>query len=214
MGNVGLIGSCIALGWLLGVPLCLAARQLGSKQGSESPPISLALLAVDPPLQAFQALTLAALAARFGPSLQLAIYGALSLILTVVFFVDLRTRYVYGIVAYPGILAGVVLTPLAQGGAFWESLASAILGAMVFGAFYFFGRLLYRGRVPLAGGDVIIAALVGSIVGIGQLAPAIFLGTVFSALLAIAVASRRRSLRVYLPYGPGLCLGALVALLR
>ena len=201
------------LGWLLGVPLWLAAGQLGNGRSSEELPKGFRILAADPPLQAFQALTLAAMALRFGPSLQLAIYGALSLVLTVIFFVDLRTRYVYGIVAYPGILAGVVLTPLVQPGAFWESLASAALGALVFGAFYLFGRLLYRGGVPLASGDVIIGALVGSIVGLGQLMPAIFLGVLFSGLFAVAFALRRRSLRVYLPYGPGLCLGALVALL-
>jgi leader peptidase (prepilin peptidase) / N-methyltransferase len=208
--DVILIVGCGALGWLVGIPLAFAARRLGD--GSPSPPRF--FLATDPLLQGFQALTFAALAARFGPALPLVIYGALSLFVTVVFVVDLRTRYVYGIVTYPGILAGVVLTPLAQGGAFWESLASAALGALVFGAFYLFGRLLYRGRVPLGSGDVIIAALVGSIVGIGHLVSAILLGVVFSALLAIAVASRQRSLQVYVPYGPGLCLGALVALLR
>jgi leader peptidase (prepilin peptidase)/N-methyltransferase len=214
MTDFALVGTVAAFGWLIGILLGLAARQLGTKQARPALPRGLRVLAADPALQAFQALALAALAIRFGPSVQLAIYATLSLVLILVLFVDLRTRFVYSAVAYPGILAGVVLTPIARGGVYWEGLASALLGASVFGALYLLGRLLYRGAVPLAGGDVIIAALVGSVVGTGQLVPAIFLGTLFSGLLALGFAIYWRSLRVYLPYGPGLCLGALVALLR
>jgi prepilin signal peptidase PulO-like enzyme (type II secretory pathway) len=174
----------------------------------------LRLLVIDPGLQAFQSLSLAVLAVRYGASFQLAIYGALSLFLTLVLFVDLRTRFVYGSIAYPGICAGIVLTPLAQGGVLWEALASAIVGGVVFGLIYLIGRLLYRGSEPLAGGDVVIAVLVGSVVGLGNILTAIVLGTLFSGLLAIGFAIWHRSTKVYLPYGPGLCLGALVALLR
>src|SRR5438045_859842 len=107
---VVLIAGCGILGWLVGIPIALIARQLGA--GNSAP--TRTFLATDPLLQGFQALTVAALAARFGPALELVIYGALSSFVTIVFVVDLRTRYVYGIVAYPGILAGIVLTPLIQ----------------------------------------------------------------------------------------------------
>jgi prepilin signal peptidase PulO-like enzyme (type II secretory pathway) len=172
------------------------------------------LLAVDPLIQGFQAVAFVALGIRYGLSLQLAIYGALSLVLTLVLFVDLRTRFVYGSVAYPGILAGIVLTPVAQGGAFWEALASAVVCGVIFSLIYLIGRLLYRGAEPLASGDVVIAALVGSVVGLGSIVPAIFLGVFFSGLLAVGFAIWHRSTKVYLPYGPGLCLGALITILR
>jgi prepilin signal peptidase PulO-like enzyme (type II secretory pathway) len=214
MNDVILIGISLIIGWCIGVPLAHFARRLCGRQRDREFALGVRSLFVDPPLQAFQAVTLALLAIRFGLSPQLVIYGALSLVLTIVLFVDLRTHFVYGVVAYPGILVGVVLSPIAQGGVFWEGLASAALGGLVFGALYLVGRLLYRGGVPLASGDIIIAALVGSIVGIGHLVPAIFLGVLFSGLLAVAYAVRLRSMSAYLPYGPGLCLGALVALLR
>jgi prepilin signal peptidase PulO-like enzyme (type II secretory pathway) len=208
------IGVSLAFGWMVGLPLALLASRLGGDRLHIHFRLGARALIVDPPLQAFQALTIALLAVRFGLSPQLAIYGALSLVLTIVLFVDLRTHFVYGVVAYPGILVGVVLSPIAQGGVFWEGLASAAIGGLVFSALYGLGRLLYRGGVPLASGDIIIAALVGSIVGTGHLVPAILLGVLFSGILAVAYALRARSMSVYLPYGPGLCLGALVALLR
>ena len=202
------------LGWILGIPVGLVAGKFSDERGRLAVRRGVRSLFVDPPLQVFQALVLALLAIRFGLSPQLAIYGALSLVLTIVLFVDLRTHFVHGVVAYPGIVVGVVLSPIAQGGMFWEGLASAAIGALVFGALYGLGRLLYRGGVPLASGDIIIAALVGSIVGTEYLVPAILLGVLFSGLLAVVYAVRSRSLNVYLPYGPGLCVGAIVALLR
>src|SRR5262249_37833871 len=155
-----------------------------------------------------------ALAWRFGPSIQLAVYGALSLVLTLVLFVDLRTRFVYSIVAGPGILAGIALSPIADGRVPWDGLASALVGGMVFALLFAGGRVLYRGGEPLARGDVIIGALVGSVVGLGRLFPAIFYGIVLSSLLALVFVARFRTVKMYFPYGPGLCLGALVALLR
>jgi prepilin signal peptidase PulO-like enzyme (type II secretory pathway) len=214
MNDPLLTGGAALLGVLAGVPLALAARQLGAAMKWPVRPGVWRVFGADPVLQTFQAATLVALVTRYGLSTQFAIYAALSLVLTLILFVDLRTRFVYGIVAYPGIVAGIVLTPLAQGGAFWEALASAVVGGVVFGALYLIGRLLYRGAVPLAGGDVVIAALVGSVVGLGNIVPAIFLGVFFSGMFAVGFAIWHRSTKLYLPYGPGLCLGALAALLR
>ena len=205
-----LVVAGVPVGWVLGAPLAVVARRLGAGSGSPAP----RLLVLDPWLQGFQAIVLGALAWHFGLSAQLAVYAALSLVLTLVLFVDMRTHLVYGIVAYPGILAGVVLTPVARGGFLWEGLASAAVGATIFGVLYLLGRALYRGGEPLASGDVIIGALVGSVVGLGQVLPAALCGILLSGAIALIFAARWRSLAVYMPYGPGLCLGALVVLLR
>lgn len=204
----------IGVGWLLGVPGARVVRECGAAPKHGRPRRLVAYLATDPALQALQALILGVLAWHFGPSVELLAYGALSVVLTIVLFIDLRTRFVYGVVAYPGILAGVVLTPLVVGGAWWGGLVSAAAGAAIFGALYLLGRLLYRGGEPLATGDITIGALVGSVVGIGHLGPAIVYGVLLSGAFALIYAARTRSLQSYLPYGPGLCLGALLALVR
>src|SRR5438876_11207762 len=99
MNDVIVIALSFALGWFLGLPQALLASRLGGDRRHVGFPLGLRSLGVDPPLQGFQALVLALLAIRFGLSPQLAIYGALSLVLTVVLFVDLRTRFVHGVVA-------------------------------------------------------------------------------------------------------------------
>ena len=162
-------------------------------------------------LRALQRAAAAPVAAVRETSVVLA--ALLALPLVVVLFVDLRTRYVYSVVAYPGILAGLALSPLVRGGAPWDGLAGALAGTLVLGGLYLVGRLAYRGGEPLGSGDVTIGGLVGATVGLGALLPALVGGAVLNGLFAAALALRRRSLKSYLPYGPGLCLGALAALL-
>lgn len=228
MADLAVIGASALAGWLVGVPLghltrrlCARGRVDDERDGAATEPGPppgraagpRAALVPDGPLQAFQAALFAALAVRFGPSAQLVLAALLALPLVVVLFVDLRTRYVYSVVAYPGILAGLALSPLVRGGAPWDGLAGALAGTLVLGGLYLVGRLAYRGGEPLGSGDVTIGGLVGATVGLGALLPALVGGAVLNGLFAAALALRRRSLKSYLPYGPGLCLGALAALL-
>lgn len=204
----------ICAGWLIGLAGARVVRECGAGPKSLVRWRIVGYIAPDPALQTLQALIFGVLAWHFGPTLELLVYGALSVVLTLVLFIDLRTRYVYAAVAYPGILAGVVLTPLVAGGPWWGGLLSALIGTAVFGALYLLGRLLYRGGEPLATGDITIGALVGSVVGLGNLGPAIVYGVLLSGAFALIYAARTRSLHGYVPYGPGLCLGALLALVR
>lgn len=236
MVDPGLAAGMAALGWLVGAPLGLLARRLCAEPSGEaaaaadevaapaaaspaalagSGPVWRRWFAVDPPLQAFQATVLLLLALRFGLSAPLGIYALLSLALVVVLFVDLRTRFVHSIVVYPGTAAGLVLSPLARDVALFDGLAGAVVGAALLAGLYFLGRLLYQGGEPLGSGDILIGGLVGATVGLERLLPAIALGVILNGLAAAALAlgTRGRSLKSYQPYGPGLCLGALAALL-
>jgi prepilin signal peptidase PulO-like enzyme (type II secretory pathway) len=84
-------------------------------------------------------------------------------------------------------------------------------GLVLFVILYVAGRLAYKGQEPLARGDITIAAMIGAVAG-PQTATALVLGIIFSGLFAVAVLIAQRSRHVFLPYGPGLCLGGLVAL--
>ena len=90
--------------------------------------------------------------------------------------------------------------------------AGVVVGWLVFAALYVLGRWLYRGREPLAAGDVTIAAMVGAVAGPSVL-NALVLGIIASGLAAIAVLIARRSMGALMPYGPGPYLGALLSLL-
>jgi prepilin signal peptidase PulO-like enzyme (type II secretory pathway) len=126
---------------------------------------------------------------------------------------DLRHRYVYTVVALVGLVLGLVLGVAAHpADAWWNWPLGALGGFLVFLGLYWIGRLVYRGQEPLARGDITIAAMVGAMAG-PQTGMALVLGVIFSGVFAVAVLIAHRSRHVYLPYGPGLCLGALVTLL-
>jgi prepilin signal peptidase PulO-like enzyme (type II secretory pathway) len=125
---------------------------------------------------------------------------------------DLRERYVYAAVALVGIVLGVVGSPIVHESPWWSGAAGAVVGWLAFAALYVLGRWLYRGREPLATGDVTIAAMVGAVAGTSVL-NALVLGILASGLAAIGVLIARRSIGALMPYGPGLCLGALLSLL-
>jgi leader peptidase (prepilin peptidase)/N-methyltransferase len=92
----------------------------------------------------------------------------------------------------------------------WTSaLGGLATGAGAFLLFYMGGRLLYRDSEPVGKGDIELAGLVGAMVGFPRVIGALFLGAAANALFIIGLLIvRRRGLRDFVPYGPGLCLGA------
>ena len=153
-----------------------------------------------------------ALAIRFGQGLPIAAYSLYTAILVVLAAVDLRHRFVYAIVIYPGLAAAVVFTPLLTGVTFGATITGLLIGGGVFLGFYLVGRLLYRGAEPIGKGDIELGALIGTKVGYPRVVSALFLGSIANALVIVALLLlRRRGRRDVVPYGPGLCLGAFAA---
>ncbi|HEX8969530.1 MAG TPA: hypothetical protein VF937_16725 [Chloroflexota bacterium] len=137
--------------------------------------------------------------------------GLLTVPLVQVAVTDLRTRFVYTVVAVIGLALGLALGWQVHGVAWWWSVVGAVGGAIAFGALYGLGRLIYRGGEPLARGDITIAAMVGAGAA-ACAAQALVIGVVLSGVLALAVLAISRSRHGFMPYGPGLCLGGLVSL--
>lgn len=205
----------VVLGWLAGALVGHAVRHLLANDAPDVAPRPLAWLGplgVDPPLQGATALAFGVLAGRLGLGLTLAIYSLYAAALLALLIVDWRTRWVYDAMAYPALAAALLLTPLATGGAFWHGLAGALIGGGVFGALYLAGRWLYRGSVPMGLGDVTLAAILGAMLGHERVVAGVLLGTLLGAAVAIGYGVRYRSLKVSMPYGPGLCLATLALL--
>jgi leader peptidase (prepilin peptidase) / N-methyltransferase len=158
------------------------------------------------------ALLFGLLAYRYGWSSALVIYSIFAVVLLVVLAIDLRHRWVYGVICYPGIVLALALSILIP-----EGLVSALLGALAGGALFFalywIGRLAYRGEEPMGSGDITIATLIGAMVGLQRVLPALFLGGVLVAVASLVLlATRRAGARTFIPYGAGLCAGALAVL--
>jgi len=148
-----------------------------------------------------------------GPWWRWAAAGLIAVPLLQVAVTDLRHRYVYLAIAGAGIVVGVALGWLVHGGEWWYGVLGALGGFVSFLLLYLVSRLLYRGREPLARGDITIATMVGASAGACTL-NALFIGIVASGVFAIALFIGRRSLKSFMPYGPGLCLGGLISLFR
>jgi leader peptidase (prepilin peptidase) / N-methyltransferase len=152
-----------------------------------------------------------ALGLGFGP--KLLVYSLDLVVLTIITFIDLRHRYVYTLISLPATVAALILTPTAAGLGFPSTIAGFGVGALIFFLFYWLGRMLYRGAEPMGTGDITIAALVGAMVGFPHIVTALFIGIFASALIGVAaMMAQRTGRRGFIPYGPGLCIGALIAL--
>src|SRR5207248_10438200 len=86
----------------------------------------------------------------------------LSVPLVQVAVTDLRTRYVYSVVAGLGLMIGLALGWHFHATDWYWSPIGAVGGGLAFALLYWLGRLMYRGGEPMARGDVTIAAMVGA----------------------------------------------------
>jgi prepilin signal peptidase PulO-like enzyme (type II secretory pathway) len=137
--------------------------------------------------------------------------GLLALPLVQVAVTDLRSRYVYSVVAAIGLLLGLAFGWQFHAGPWWSSVVGALAGGLVFAVLYLLGRLIYRGGEPMARGDISIAAMVGA--GAATLAlNALVYGILAGGVLALGILIATRSRQTLMPYGPGLCLGGLITL--
>ncbi len=166
----------------------------------------------DPLVQGALALIWAYTSFRFGGNPLAALEASLLAVpLVQVAVTDLRTRYVYNYVAGFGLLIGLGLGWHVHGVAWFWSWIGAIGASVVFIGLYGLGRLMFKGTEALARGDITIAAMVGAGAATNT-AYALIYGVFLSGILAAVILAITRSRRTYMPYGPGLCLGGLIAL--
>lgn len=197
-------------GWVVGWISARASERFTTHDGLP-PPRPRALLLADPIVQASLALVWAGLAVQYGPSARWLGAALLAVPLVQVGVTDIRYRYVYTAVAVVGLFIGVLGQPTLLGASWWVSPLAAAIAYLVFLAIWGVGRLLYRGVEPLATGDITIAAMVGAITG-AKAATALVAGILLSGAIAVVLLLVVRSGKAMMPYGPGLCLGGLLAL--
>jgi len=87
------------------------------------------------------------------------------------------------------------------------------VGGLAFGGLYMLGRVIYRGGEPLGTGDITIAALLGAMAGFPDILTALLVGIFAGGIGAIAILLVGGSRKVFMPYGPALCLGGLWVML-
>lgn len=152
--------------------------------------------------------------ARSGSTVDLVVTVVFLLLLTVALIIDLRHHLVYPLMPLTGFAAALLLNPLAGEVTFASSLAGGLAGAGAFLAIFLLGLLIFRTQA-LGFGDVLLALMIGAMVGFGLTPRALFLGMLFGAAASLGLlAVRRKALRDYIPFGSGMCLAAMLVLIE
>jgi leader peptidase (prepilin peptidase) / N-methyltransferase len=149
----------------------------------------------------------------FNGGLLVADYGFIMLftcLLTVVFFSDYETEIIPDELVLIGIPAGLLWHFL--NGALVPAVLSCALGYSLLFLVSKIGKLIYK-KDALGYGDVKLAAMLGAWLPADRLLLALFLGYLIGALWALLLlALKMKKMGDYIPFGPALCAGALIAL--
>ncbi len=161
-----------------------------------------------PLVEAAAGLLLAGLWVRFAPAgawVPLVAGTIFSLMLLAVFVIDLDHQIVPNAITYPGLAAGLLLA-IPQ-----ERLVASLLAAVGAGAFFLLVAVISRGG--MGGGDIKLAAMMGAFLGWPAIAVALLLAfTIGAAAGVLLMATRKRSRKDPIPFGPSLAVGGMIAL--
>ncbi|MDP3429408.1 MAG: A24 family peptidase, partial [Desulfomicrobium sp.] len=152
-------------------------------------------------------------AIKFGPTAQWLTYMVFLGIFLVASFIDLDSFILPDILTYPAAILAMS-TPLFLPVDWFETVLGGLCGAGIF-LLLQQGYLRLRGIDALGTGDIKLMLSLGALVGLSLL-PLMILLSALSALLVAVVYLRRpegQGMRTAVPFGPFLCLGAVLTLL-
>jgi leader peptidase (prepilin peptidase)/N-methyltransferase len=134
-------------------------------------------------------------------------------VLVVTGAIDWLHRYIYTFVILGATLLALVAGPLV--GMDWRNvLLGALAAGFIFTLFYMAARVLFPAAgVPFGLGDVYLAIFIGAVVGLLNLAPALFYGMLMAGAVSAGILVARRAGRAtpaYISYGTYLCLGVIL----
>jgi leader peptidase (prepilin peptidase) / N-methyltransferase len=126
---------------------------------------------------------------------------------------DLEQRRLPHLILDPTIVAAAAFVPInpALGPDLVSRVITALVGAGVAVAFLGITGLIVRGGIAV--GDIYLVAPIGLMLGWPTVFTAVFVGALLSAVAGVLLlASRRAGLRSYMPFGPFLVAGLVIAL--
>jgi leader peptidase (prepilin peptidase)/N-methyltransferase len=141
--------------------------------------------------------------------------------LIVVSFIDLDARIVPDVISLPGILVGLLFSVV---GRYFindpyelvPTPLSALLGVLIGGGFLWITAWAYHaftGIEGMGGGDIKLLAMIGAFLGWPSIPVTLFLSCFTGSVIGIGVMIIKKVGRRYaMPFGPFLCLGALLYL--
>jgi leader peptidase (prepilin peptidase)/N-methyltransferase len=146
----------------------------------------------------------------YGPTLLLLSRLVLLCLLLVLFAIDLELQLLPNVITLPGIVAGLLFSLVAEPG--WRS---ALIGMVVGGGtLYAIAEIYYRLRHEegLGMGDVKMLAMIGAFLGWPLTLVTLMLASLAGSIVGLGlIALQRGSMKLALPFGAFLAVGAALA---
>jgi leader peptidase (prepilin peptidase) / N-methyltransferase len=150
---------------------------------------------------------------RYGLSYQYLLWLLFTSALVAITFIDLHHQIIPDVISLPGIVVGLGASFAPGATVLWhESLIGVIAG----GGSLYLVAVIYQsitGRDGMGGGDIKLLAMIGAWMGWRSLPMIIFSSSLVGAVIGLCfLLASGKGLRVRIPFGPFLSLGALVCL--
>lgn len=165
-----------------------------------------------PLVEALNAAGYGFIAWRFGVTVTAFVYLLLFSALLVVSFIDLDHMIVPDRITLPGMALGLAVGTFLLP-RWWDSIGGLALGG---GLLYFMAWIspYLFGKEGMGGGDIKLLAMIGAFLGWQQVLLTVIVGGIVGAVVGVALIGARVMPRgAYIPFGPFLSLGAVVAML-
>ncbi len=150
---------------------------------------------------------------RFGPSWPIIPYLIFVSSLIVIAFIDIEHFIIPDVISLPGILAGLLISffPFMIVN-IYEALIGVICCAGAFYLISILGKYIWK-KDALGMGDIKLIAMIAAFLGWKGGLMTIFWGSLFGSIWGlILILSKRKTRMDIIPFGPFLCLGALLSL--
>ncbi len=165
-----------------------------------------------PFIEALNALGYMGLLWFFGLSWTTAAYGVFYSALLVVAGTDLSHKIIPNVVTFPGVLIGLVCAATVLPIGFMGSVLGVLVGGGILWLLAWASPYLF-GKEGMGGGDIKLLAMIGAFLGWKLSVMTIMIGSLLGSIVGIALIALQVIKREdYIPFGPFLVCGALVAL--
>lgn len=143
---------------------------------------------------------------RFGFTIILAKAIAMTVILIIISFVDLRHRIIPNFIVVIALAVGIIFSFITK-----TSFVDTILGMIAGG-----GILFLLALVPnaMGGGDIKLMFAIGAFLGLNRTLWALLLAFIISSIISIVlILLKIKGTKDYIPFGPFLSLGSFISLM-
>jgi len=165
-----------------------------------------------PLVEALNALGYVALLWFFGPSWSTLAYAALYSALLVVAGTDLSHKIIPNVITFPGMVLGLISSATILPLGLIDGLIGLIVGGGILWLLAWASPYLF-GKEGMGGGDIKLLGMIGAFLGWKPALMTIMVGSFLGSVVGVSLIAARIIRREdYIPFGPFLVCGALVAL--